>query len=217
MSARSRCLPRHDHAQLFGDQLRLALAPDSRRIEKAIRLSVSLDHRVHRVARRPRLGRHDRPLRAHQLIQQRRFAHVRPPDDGDVDVRLGLDRLARAENPSSANRAACRRRSRARPKSEKSRRPARRIARRVSACFGESTLFTASTGGLPARRSSCASSASSGTGPARPSTTCTTRAAFSIAMCACRRISPGIPALSSGTIPPVSTTSNARPSQFAMP
>ena len=48
--------PRHDHAQFFGDQLRLALAANSRGVEKTVRLAVALDHRIHRVARRARLG-----------------------------------------------------------------------------------------------------------------------------------------------------------------
>ena len=67
-------LPRHDHAQFFRDQFRLALAANSRRIEKAIRFAVPLDHRIHRVARGSRLRRDDGPLRAHQLIQQRGLA-----------------------------------------------------------------------------------------------------------------------------------------------
>ena len=77
-----------------------------------------------------------------------------------------------------------------------------------------STLFAAISGGFPARRNNWASSVSRGVTPWRASTTMTTRVAWSMANFAWRRISPGIPALSSGTMPPVSTTSKGLPSHI---
>ena len=64
-----------------------------------------------------------------QLVQQRGFPDVRPADDGDIDVRLGLDRSPCGKS-SSARPAGRPPRSHAPPKSGKPRRPARRIARR---------------------------------------------------------------------------------------
>ena len=73
--------PRHDHAQFFRHQLRLALAPDSRRIDKAQRVALELHYFVDRVARGARDRRHDGARGPSERVEQRRFADIRPPDD----------------------------------------------------------------------------------------------------------------------------------------
>ena len=54
-------------------------------------VSPRLEHRVDRVARRPRHLRDDHPLLAEQRVQERRLADVRPAEDRDAD-RLVADR-----------------------------------------------------------------------------------------------------------------------------
>ena len=95
--------------------------------------------------------------------------------------------------------------------------PNRWNAAAFASCDIASTLFAATTNGFPVARSSRASSSSRGVSPAWLSTTSTSSAALLMAMCACRKISCGISALSSGTIPPVSTISRLRPRHSAFP
>ena len=73
-------------------------------------------------------------------------------------------------------------------------------------------LFTASDTGLPNLNSICARSRSAPVISARPSTRKMMCAAFSNATCACFRIWLGIYSESLTTMPPVSITSNCRPS-----
>ncbi len=80
-----------------------------------------------------------------------------------------------------------------------------------------STLLTARNSGLPVRCSRRASSMSGAASSVRPSTTMTMASASSSATRAWRKISAGISSLSSGMMPPVSTTRKRRPRQLASP
>ena len=79
------------------DPLPLLAAPaQPRRVDEHEGRVAALQHRVDRVARRARDLGDDHPLAADELVQERRLADVRPPEDRDPD-RLGADRdLARA-------------------------------------------------------------------------------------------------------------------------
>ena len=76
---------RENDREFFGHQTRLALASDSRRIDKANVAPVIADHLIDRIARRSRNRRNDRPIFPNQLVQQRRLADVRMPNDRNPD------------------------------------------------------------------------------------------------------------------------------------
>ena len=68
--------------------------PDARRVDEDQRLPVELDGGVDRVARGARHLRHDHPIGAEDLVHERGFAGVRPPDDRDPRrPHLGLGEL----------------------------------------------------------------------------------------------------------------------------
>ena len=74
----------------------LAAPPQAGRVDEHEGRVAALQHRVDRVARRARDLGDDHPLAADELVEERRLADVRPPEDRDPD-RLGADRdLARA-------------------------------------------------------------------------------------------------------------------------
>ena len=206
----------------------LALAANSGRIHKAVGASaVAAPPYPRRRAWCPAYRETMAALRARKPVEQRRFADVGPADNRDVDrnfvARLFggsfvalLRRLLRdvaviviqqiVDTVAMLGGNAEDRHSEAR----KTARPA------IPACC-VSTLFAAIASGLPVRRSRRASSASSGVSPARASTTSSSWS---------RLRSPPAPgaesraesaALSSGTMPPVSTNSNVRPCQVAVP
>ena len=62
---------------------------------------VALDGFIHRIARRAGDRRNDRAILAGQRVQQRRFADIRPPDDGDLDAA----RLRRSSAASSTGKS----------------------------------------------------------------------------------------------------------------
>ena len=76
-------LARHHHRKLFRHQVSLAFAADAGGVDEAKRLAVVLDDFVDGIAR----GAGDRARRwrgrTGQAVQQRRFADVGMPDDGD--------------------------------------------------------------------------------------------------------------------------------------
>ena len=77
-----------------------------------------------------------------------------------------------------------------------------------------STLFAASTTGLPARRSTRTTPSSASVAPTVASTTNTTTSAAAAAISACAVIRAAMPS-ASGSQPPVSTSVNLRPDQAA--
>src|SRR5713226_7941413 len=77
-------LPRHDHSQLLGDELGLALPPYPRGIHEAIFLAAVNHAGIHGVARRARLGRNNGALFAGQAVEQSGFADVGTPDNGHL-------------------------------------------------------------------------------------------------------------------------------------
>ena len=77
-------LARHDDGKLLGHQVRLALAANARRVDKAKTLPVALDDLVDRIASGAGDRRDDRARGSRELIQQRRLADVGMADDGDL-------------------------------------------------------------------------------------------------------------------------------------
>jgi hypothetical protein len=75
---------------LLGAQLRVVVdrprhlraPPQAGGVDQRQRPAIELDARVDRVARRPRLRRHDHPFLAEQTVDERRLAHVRAADQG---------------------------------------------------------------------------------------------------------------------------------------
>ena len=73
--------PRHHHAKFFRHQRSFTFSPDARGIHEAVSVIFAHHFGVHVIHRRPRNRRNDGAFLARQPIQQRGFAHVRPPDD----------------------------------------------------------------------------------------------------------------------------------------
>src|ERR1035437_1064578 len=92
----------HDDAHLLRHVARLALAADARRVDQDI-LRALVDHGlVHRIARGSGDGRNNRPLFTGERVEQGRFAHIRPADDGHLDAGRGwriLHRRVAAREP----------------------------------------------------------------------------------------------------------------------
>ena len=89
---RLQMLAAHNDAQLLRHQLRLALAPNPRRVDEPEVVPIALHHLVDSIARRSRNRRHNRTVRSRQRIQQRALAHIRSADDRNL--RLALHMLA---------------------------------------------------------------------------------------------------------------------------
>ncbi len=101
-------LARHDHRELLGHQLGLALAADSGGVDEAVGLAVALDQFIDGIARGSGDGRDDGAAGSGQRVQQRRLADVGAADDGDLDsLANGLLRRLRSRlrpaSPSSAS------------------------------------------------------------------------------------------------------------------
>ena len=73
----------HDHAQLLGHQVRLALAANAGRIDEAKLRALELDHFVHGIAGGPGDGRDNGAGGSGESVEQRGLADVGTADDGD--------------------------------------------------------------------------------------------------------------------------------------
>ena len=105
----------HDHRQLLEHLRDPPLAPDARGIDQHVGPVLVEERRVHRIARGAGRRIHEDALRAHHGVHQRRLAHVRPADDGDVHRRLpgrcrrpvGAGARSRTTSSSSATPRPC--------------------------------------------------------------------------------------------------------------
>ena len=158
---------------------------------KHVSLVPAHEQAVHGVARGARDRRDDRALRAEQPVQQRRLAHVGPAHERDARRRLvllaGLHARAGAPAPRRAGR----------PRPGRARRRAASTSSKPSRANSSSPPSPAlrpcsrrRSTRLPPRRRRAAMAWSSGSRPARASTTKTTRSASSIARSACSAAGP---------------------------
>ena len=77
-------LAAHNHAQLFCQQLGLALASNACRVDKPEAMTIALHYLIHRIASGSRNWRNNRPIAPRQRIQQSALAHIRPSDNRNL-------------------------------------------------------------------------------------------------------------------------------------
>ena len=89
------CLQRLDDRELLDGLPDTRLAADAGSVHQHVRLAVVIEGYVDRIARRSRHIGGEHALLSDQTIHQRRFADVRPADNGDTDAAIVLRRFRR--------------------------------------------------------------------------------------------------------------------------
>src|SRR5205085_4338490 len=79
---------RLDDREVLGRRAGAAAAPYAGGVDQCVASPGALERHLDRVARRPGLIESDHALLADQRVDQRRFADIRPADDGDARVAL---------------------------------------------------------------------------------------------------------------------------------